>query len=70
MTVAVEDVPKWVTWGGISHVVEEIIRGWTYTLCDTMTNQEPDEHPPRRLRVCRKCRKRLEAATLITEAME
>ena len=59
MTVAIEDVKVWRTYGGISHVVTETDGHWTFTLCGSMWSGGVDAKDPVKRRVCRKCRHRL-----------
>lgn len=56
---SVEDVKAWYTVSGVQHVVAFTKSYWTYTLCEMFCSGLPDESPPAKLRLCRKCRARL-----------
>ena len=63
MTVQIEDVTVWWTHAGISHVVLATDGHCTHTLCGSMCSGAPETEPPKKRRVCRKCRGRLADTT-------
>lgn len=54
----------YLDWRGISHIVASERTGWVHTLCGTMATGESIDWPMKP-RVCRKCRERLKAATVV-----
>lgn len=58
------DVKAWYTVFGVSHIVSSARSHFTWTLCPAMWSGDPDEEPPVKLRVCRKCRANLKKATV------
>lgn len=52
---------------GICHIVDSERSGWIHTLCQTMQTGESLTSWPLKPRICRKCRKNLKLATIISE---
>lgn len=62
MTVAIEEVRKWLILGGIGHVLVQSYSGWHYSPHNMTPNGEVVEDTPKR--ICRKCRAALKTATM------
>jgi len=61
MTVAIEEVPMWIIWHGIGHVVGRGVStdAW-YTICGHMMCAPMQSEIPKR--ICKKCRAKLKEA--------
>ena len=57
------EVERWITLSGITHIVAVEQLGWTSTLCNDLVCGKSDEKKPEKMRLCSKCRKSIKTAT-------
>lgn len=64
---SLSDVSHTYTERGVTHIVCSSNGGWLHLLCGTLLTGDALRGWPLKARICRKCRSRLEAATLPSE---
>lgn len=66
--IQLSDVTHWYTHSGVSHIVVQSGDHYTYLLCEALCSGDPDESPPEKLRICRKCRANMKDVSVVPVA--
>lgn len=61
-----DDVKRWyIDWRRITHIVASECHGWVGTCCGSLITGDSQTERPDKMRLRRKCRKRLKEATVV-----